>query len=55
MKKSSAPEINADIYDEFDNFYKYANFPSAEEIIKLLERTGFEIQEKSRQYMLLRT
>jgi len=31
---------------QFDNFYKYANFHSAEEIIKLLERTGFEIQEK---------
>ncbi|MEN3005434.1 class I SAM-dependent methyltransferase [Dehalobacterium formicoaceticum] len=31
---------------QYDNFYKYANFHSSEEIIKLLERIGFEIQEK---------
>jgi SAM-dependent methyltransferase len=31
---------------QYDNFYKYANFHSSEVIIKLLERTGFEIQEK---------
>jgi SAM-dependent methyltransferase len=31
---------------QFDIFYKYCEFHSAEEIIKLLERTGFEIQEK---------
>jgi ubiquinone/menaquinone biosynthesis C-methylase UbiE len=29
-----------------DNFYKYANFHSSEEIIMLLEKAGFEVQEK---------
>lgn len=32
---------------QFDNFYKYANFHSAEEIIKLLERIGFEIKKQT--------
>ncbi|MHB1377025.1 MAG: hypothetical protein ACYCXB_06310 [Candidatus Humimicrobiaceae bacterium] len=37
------------IYEQhkhFDNFYKYANFRSSEEIIILLEKAGFEVQEK---------
>ncbi|MHB1377829.1 MAG: class I SAM-dependent methyltransferase [Candidatus Humimicrobiaceae bacterium] len=38
-----------------DSFYKYANFHSSEEIIILLEKAGFEVQEKSRRYIHLRT